>query len=247
MSDAGEAFPQTRLSVIAAVRSSNVAERERGLEVLFTAYWKPVYKYIRLKYSQSPHDAQDLTQGFFAELLERELLSRFDSSKSRLRTYFRLCADSFVLNELKAASRRKRGGGIAHVALDFSAAEDELQAQAINSETLRSPDSLEDFFEKEWIRSLFSSAIEELRALCEERGRQKALQLFESYDLDGEENISYAELAARFSLPITEVNNQLAWARREFRRIALERLKDYSATEEEFNREAKALFGVSPQ
>ena len=166
---------------------------------------------------------------------------------SRLRTYLRLCADSFALNEIKAASRRKRGGDFAHVALDFSAAEEELRTQAIDPASIPSPQSLEDFFEKEWIRSLFSAAVEELRAVCEAREKQKAFKLFEAYDLTDEEDISYADLAARFSLPLTEVNNQLAWARREFRRIALERLRALCDSQDEFVREAKALFGVSTQ
>src|SRR6516225_437346 len=247
MTAAGESFPLTRLSVLAAACSQDGAERARALDVLFAAYWKPVYKYIRLRFSQSPQDAQDLTQGFFADLLERDLLSRFDPRKSRLRTYLRLCADSFALNEIKAASRKKRGGDFAHVALDFSAAEDELRSQAIDPASIPSPQSLEDFFEKEWIRSLFSAAVEELRGVCEAREKQKAFKLFEAYDLTDEEDISYADLAARFSLPLTEVNNQLAWARREFRRIALERLRSLCDSEEEFAREAKALFGVSTQ
>lgn len=247
MTTAGESFPLTRLSLLAAARSQDAAERARALDILFAAYWKPVYKYIRLKFSQSPQDAQDLTQGFFAELLERELLSRFNPAKSRLRTYLRLCADSFALNEMKAASRKKRGGEFAHVALDCSAAEGELCAQAIDPASIPSPESLEDFFDKEWIRSLFSSSVEELRGLCEARGRQKAFQLFEAYDLCGEEDMSYAELAASFSLPLTEVNNQLAWARREFRRITLERLHVLCGSEEEFAREAKTLFGGSTQ
>src|SRR5262249_9555443 len=247
MTATGESFPLTRLSVLAAARSQDAAERARALDILFAAYWKPVYKYICLKFSQSAQDAQDLTQGFFAELLERELLSRFDPAKSRLRSYLRLCADSLEPNEIKAACRKKRGGEFVHVALDFFAAEAELRAQAVDPASIASPESLEDFFEKEWIRSLFSSAVEELRGVCEAREKQKAFQLFEAYDLSDEENVSYAELAASFSLPLTEVNNQLAWARREFRRIALERLHALCGSEEEFAREAKTLFGVSTQ
>ncbi|HYK40463.1 MAG TPA: hypothetical protein VEU98_10560, partial [Candidatus Eremiobacteraceae bacterium] len=152
-------------------------------------------------------------------------------------------ADSFALNEIKAASRKKRGGEFAHVALDFSAAEDELRAQTIDPASIPSPESLDDFFEKEWIRSLFSSAVDELKTLCESSSKQKAFVLFESYDLDGEENISYADLAERHDMPVTEVNNQMAWARRQFRRIAAERLRALSGSEEEFLREAKSLFG----
>src|SRR5262249_19570050 len=136
---------------------------------------------LRLKYSQAPQDAQDLTQGFFTELLERDLLARFDPAKSRLRTYLRLCADSFVLNEIKAASRKKRGGEFTHVALDFPAAEEEFRAQTADPAAIPSPESLEEFFEKEWIRSLFSSAAGDLQKLCESRGKQRAFQIFETY------------------------------------------------------------------
>lgn len=243
----GESFPLTRLSVLAAARSEDAGERSRALDLLFAAYWKPVYKYLRLKFSQEPQDAQDLTQGFFAELLERDLLSRFDPAKSRLRTYLRLCADSFALNEIKAASRKKRGGEVTHVALDFSAAEDELRSQAVDPGNIPSPDSLEDFFEKEWIRSLFSAAVEELKSTCKARGKQRAFALFEAYDLDGNENLSYAELAANNSLSVADVNNHMAWARREFRRIATERLRALCGSEEEFARESHALFGEAPK
>jgi hypothetical protein len=74
----GGNFPPTRWSVVAAVRSDDSAERTRALDVLFAAYWKPVYKYIRLKFSMPREEAQDLVQGFFAELLERDLLSRWE-------------------------------------------------------------------------------------------------------------------------------------------------------------------------
>ena len=100
-----ERFPATRWSVIAAVRSEDTVERKRALDILCETYWKPVYKYVRLRWNRSAPDAQDLTQGFFAEMLERELLNRFDAGKGRLRTYLRLCVDSFVMNEEKAARR----------------------------------------------------------------------------------------------------------------------------------------------
>src|ERR1700757_478065 len=123
---AGDPFPVTRWSVIEAVKSEDPAEQTRALETLFAAYWKPVYKYVRLRWNRPTEDAQDLTQGFFAEMLERDLLAKYDPVKSRLRTYLRLCVDSFVMNEEKAARRQKRGGYATHVALDFQAAEGKL-------------------------------------------------------------------------------------------------------------------------
>ena len=239
----GDRFPPTRRSVIEAVRSIDAEERERALEALCAAYWKPVYKYIRLRWNRPADAAQDLTQGFFMELLERELLDKFDSNKSRLRTYLRLCVDSFVMNQDKAGRRLKRGGNILHVALDFSGAEEELSAAIMDPAAIPSPDSLEEFFEKEWVRSLFALAVEELRELCVARERERTFHLFEAYDLEGNEKISYEQLAQEYGIPLTDVTNALAWARREFRRIALERLRGICGSEEEFQREARAAFG----
>jgi RNA polymerase sigma factor (sigma-70 family) len=239
-------FPQTRWSVIAAARSDDSAERASALDVLFAAYWKPVYKYVRLKFSKPPDEAQDLTQGFFLELFERDLLSRFDAGKSRLRTYVRLCVDSFVLNEIKHGQRQKRGGDAVHLALDFPAAEGELNAQTIDPASIPSPEHFEELFEKEWIRSLFASAVEELRQFCEIHGKPSAFSLFEAYDLSGDETVSYAQLAEASDLSVNDVTNQLAWARREFRSLAQQRLRAICATDEEFTRECKTLFGGNP-
>jgi len=240
---AGDRFPVTRWSVIDAVKSEDPAEQVRALDTLFAAYWKPVYKYVRLRWNQPAEDAQDLTQGFFAEVLERDLLAKYDLAKSKLRTYLRLCVDSFVMNQEKAARRQKRGGNATHVALDFQGAEGELAGTTIDAASIPSPESLEEFFEKEWVRSLFALAVEELRKFCAERERERTFRIFEEYDLSGDPEISYEKLAAEYAIPITDVTNALSWARREFRRIALERLREICASDEEFHREARAVFG----
>ena len=240
---AGARFPVTRWSVLEAARSNDSSERARALDSLCAAYWKPVYKYIRLRWNRLAPDAQDLTQGFFAEMLERELLNRFDPAKSRLRTYLRVCVDSFVMNEDKAARRQKRGGSLPHLALDFAGAEQELGAATLDPSSIASPDSLEEFFEKEWIRSLFALAVGDLRTLCDEKSRERTFKLFEAYDLDGDDGVSYDRLAEEFGIAVTDVTNALSWARREFRKIALDRLRQLCASDDEFRREAKAAFG----
>lgn len=239
----GDRFPPTRRSVVEAVRSIDAEERERALEALCAAYWKPIYKYIRLRWNRPAEEAQDLTQGFFLELLERDLLEKFDSNKSRLRTYLRVCADSMVINEDKASKRQKRGGTVPHVALDFAGAEEELGGTVMDPSAIASPESLEEFFEKEWVRSLFALAVEDLRQLCVERERERTFHLFEAYDLEGNEKISYDQLSKDYGIAVTDVTNALAWARREFRKIALERLRELCGSEEEFQREARAAFG----
>ena len=240
---AGDQFPATRCSVVDALKSKDPQEQARALDTLFAAYWKPVYKYVRLRWNRAAEDAQDLTQGFFAEMLERELLSKYNPEKSKLRTYLRLCADSFVMNQEKAARRQKRGGNATHVTLDFQAAESELAGAAIDPASIPSPESLEEFFEKEWVRSLFALAVEDLRKLCADQERERTFRIFEDYDLSGDPEISYQKLAAEYAIPVTDVTNALSWARREFRRIALERLGELCGSEEEFHREARAVFG----
>jgi RNA polymerase sigma factor (sigma-70 family) len=238
-----ERFPATRWSVIEAIRSDDVAERRRALETLCEVYWKPVYKYVRLRWGRTADDAQDLTQGFFVKLLERELVNRFDADKSRLRTYLRLCVDSFVMNEGKAAGRQKRGGEFQHLVLDFAGAEEEFCNSTIDAAAIASPESLEEFFEKEWVRSLFTLAVEDLRALCTKTKRDRAFRFFEAYDLEGDDNISYTQLAEQYGVPVTKVTNTLAWTRREFRTIALKRLHEICGSDDEFQKEAKAAFG----
>lgn len=240
---AADRFPATRWSGVEGARSSDPTKQARALDTLFAAYWKPIYKYIRLRWNRSVDEAQDLTQGFFAELLERRLLAKYDPAKSRLRTYLRLCADSFIMNEQKAAQRQKRGGGAPHVALDCQAAEAEMQSLAVDPASIPSPDSPEQFFEKEWIRSLFALAVDDLRELCNQRQREQTFRLFEEYDLADDQTASYEKLSERYAVPVTNVTNALAWARREFRRIALERLREICGSEDEFRREARSLFG----
>jgi hypothetical protein len=242
-------FPATRWSAIAAARSEDPAERARAIEAFVSAYWKPIYKYIRIGWGRSTEDAKDLSQGFFAELLERDLLTRYDPGKGRLRTYLRLCVDSFVANTDKAARRLKRGGGAIHVPMDFDAADEELSLAVIDPARLASPESFESFFEKEWVRSLFSSAVEDLRRECQAREKVMHFRLFEQYDLEDstDPRPKYEDLARQHGIAATDVTNHLAWARREFRRIVLDRLRGLCGSEEEFRREARDLFGWQPK
>lgn len=236
-------FPLTRWSVLEAARSTEQTQRAWAMDTLCAAYWKPVYKYVRLRWNRPAEDAQDLTQGFFVELIERGLLEKYDPAKSRLRTYLRVCADSFVMNEGKAAKRQKRGGNVAHVALDFSSAEEELGGATMDPAAIPSPESLEEFFEKEWIRGLFELAIEDLRKHCAANERERTFRLFEDYDLADDENVSYEKLAQQYGIAVSDVTNALSWARREFRRGALERLREICGSDEEFQREARTVFG----
>jgi RNA polymerase sigma factor (sigma-70 family) len=232
-------FPATRLSVVEALRSDDHAERLRACERLVSLYWKPLYKYVRIKWNRSSEDAKDLVQGFFAVALERETLAAFEPARASLRTFLRLLVDRYASNELRAAARVKRGGGA--VALDFEAAERELTRVASSG-----PDP-EELLRREWVRALFGGCVEKLRAELQEAGRGLQFRAFEAMDLeDGETRPSYRELAARLGVSETKVTNDLAAARRRFRVLVLETLREVTASEEEFRAEARAVLGVDP-
>jgi hypothetical protein len=125
-----------------------------------------------------------------------------------------------------------------HYQLDFAAAEAELAAHA---GTTLSP---EDYFYREWVRWMFTMSVEALRQRYDESGRSVQFQLFERYDLS-DERASYASLGRQFGLEQATVNNYLAAARRDFRRIVLEKLREITASDEEFRAEARSLLGVN--
>jgi RNA polymerase sigma factor (sigma-70 family) len=213
-------FPVTNHSAVVAARSDDEIIRRRAFDTILNSYWKPVYKYVRLKWQASNEDAKDLTQGFFANAFEKNHFASYDAAKASFQTFLRTCLDGFVANERKAGQRLKRGGDMDHYQLDFAAAEDELAAHATAS-TL----TPEEFFHREWVRSMFTMAVEAFRERCIESGRLVHFQIFERYDLN-DDNVSYASLANEFGLDVSTVNNYLAAARRDFRRIVLEKMRD---------------------
>jgi DNA-directed RNA polymerase specialized sigma24 family protein len=239
---AQQRFPVTNQSAIAAARSDDCVVRQRAFDIILTSYWKPAYKYIRLKWQANNEDAKDLTQGFFANAFEKNHFANYDARKASFQTFLRTCLDGFVANERKAGKRLKRGGGANHFQLDFLSAEDELAMHSKPANDLNP----EDYFHREWVRWMFAMSVDALRQRCEASGRRIHFQLFEAYDLkdDGDATISYASLAKRFQLDATTVNNYLAAARRDFRRIVLEKLREITATDEEFRTEARSLLGV---
>lgn len=232
-------FPVTNHSAIAGARSDDQIVRRRAFDTILASYWKPAYKYIRLKWHAGNEDAKDLTQGFFASAFEKNYFATYDARKASFQTFLRTCLDGFVANERKAGQRLKRGGDMDHYQLDFLTAEHELASHA------SAPDvSPEDYFHREWIRGMFAMSVEALRRRCEESGRSVHFQLFERYDLGDDPNVSYASLADEFTIEAATVNNYLAAVRREFRRVVLEKLREITATDEEFRAEARSLLGV---
>jgi RNA polymerase sigma factor (sigma-70 family) len=217
-------FPSTQLSLLEAATSGLANE---ALERVIALYWKPVYRFIRLKFHKNNEDAKDLTQSFFATAVERDFFVRFDPSRASFRTYLRMTVERFAANEHAASNREKRGGGV-----EFEPLED----QAVTSE------SPEQVFEREWQRQLFALALDDLRSLCESSGKQLQFQIFEAYDLADEARPSYADLAARHGIAETSVTNHLAWSRRTLRGLVTDRLRGVTAGDREAREEMRRLW-----
>src|SRR5439155_23302331 len=99
----------TRGAGVRALARPDAPARKQAQDDLIAAYWKPIYKYIRIHWRAANEDAKDLTQAFFARALEKEFFRAFDPAKARFRTFVRLCVDGFVSKERRAAGTFKRG------------------------------------------------------------------------------------------------------------------------------------------
>src|SRR5215218_9900446 len=233
-------FPATRLSVVERTRSGDAETRRIALAAIIDAYWKPAYKYLRVKWSLDPDAAADLTQEFFTSTLQKEVIERYDASRSRFRTYLRLCLDGFASNARKAEGRLKRGGGVSVVPLEFETAEGEIQSHepAVNAD-------VDELFYREWLRALLERSVADLKRQAEGAGRAVMFEVFARYDLlDKDTRPTYTEIAGALNLTPAMVTNHLAAMRREFRKIVLEKLRELTSSEEEWEAEAAKLLGA---
>jgi RNA polymerase sigma factor (sigma-70 family) len=219
-------FPSTQLSLLEAATHGLTND---ALERVMALYWKPVYRFIRLKFRKNNEDAKDLTQGFFTTALERDFFTRFDPAKASFRTYLRMAVERFAANQHAASNRQKRGGDV-----QFEPVKDYVA-------TTESP---EQIFDREWQRQLFALALDDLRGHCDASRKQLQFSIFDAYDLavDEDERPSYANLATRHGIAETAVTNHLAWARRTLRGFVNERLRGVTSGEQELRKEMRRVW-----
>jgi len=217
-------FPSTDPSLLAAIHGEFP---NQALERIVELYWKPVYRFVRVKFGKNNEDAKDLTQDFFSTALERDFFQKFVSGRAPFRTYLRMAVVHFAANRRAAETRQKRGGDVA-----FEPLQEELAAAH----------SAEEVFEREWRRQLFSLALDDLRAHCRASGKDLRLRIFEEYDLDRSKHSSYAELAASLGITEVSVTNHLAWARRMLRAFVTRRLREVTSSEGELRHEVRRLW-----
>jgi DNA-directed RNA polymerase specialized sigma24 family protein len=231
-------FPITRQSVLERVRSADAGVRRDAFGDLAAGYWKPSYHYLRLQWRLTAEEAEDAVQAFFATAFEKQYVERYDARKAKFRTFLRVCLDRFVQNLRKAAAADKRGGGEVLLSLDFPGAERELGEMATS---IADP---ERFFHDETVRFLFARTVASLQAACAAAGRDVVYRVFDRHDLAPTADTSYATVARDLHLTVSQVTNHLHAARRQFRELALANLRALSASDDEYRREARELFGL---
>ena len=197
-------FVTTHWSVVLAAGQGASAGADVALEKLCRAYWWPLYAFVRRR-GYEAHDAQDLTQEFFARLLARDSLRAVDRRKGKFRSFLLAALEHFLANEWRRAQTQKRGGKFSFVSIDDDSAEQPfLQVAA----SYLSPEQL---FEQQWAITLLEQAVAKLREEFLTAGKQTLFDELKVF-LTGEKHaISYAELATK--LGMTEAALKMAVSR----------------------------------
>jgi len=243
-------FPHTRWSLVARVvnpgTSVGTGTRHEAYAELVTAYWRPVYRALRVKHREQRATAEDLTQAFFLHLIEKRVLERFvaDPEAGRFRSLLRSLLDRFVLTKVRDANRLKRGGGLTHVPLDPA------EIEAI--ETRIKTDSPEDPFDREYRAAVIDLALRDFANESRSPLARRRLEVFLAYEVEPQlkeetdERPTYVELASQLGLKPHDVKNDLVAARRRFAELVMERLREEVHSEEEAREELRELFGITP-
>ena len=159
-------FPATRWSVIIRAVAKPSPLSRAALEDLCRLYWPPLYAFLR-RSGQTPHEAQDLVQGYLARLLEREDLATVSSDKGRFRSYLLAGLRNYLVSEARQAGTLKRGGRAEIISLDIENAEALCRTALTDGAT---PDLA---FDRRWAETILDQALEKLRAENVARGKEK--------------------------------------------------------------------------
>lgn len=186
-------FVATHWSVVLAAGDSACPQADAALETLCRAYWYPIYVYVRRK-GHGPEEAQDLTQAFFAALLEKRLLRVADPTKGRFRSFLLGVLDHFLARQWTKAHRQKRGGGQPILSLDEVDPEARYRLEPMHEETP------ERAYERQWALALLERTLAHLEEQCRQSGKADLFEAAKGILSGGKSAASYRELGARLGL-----------------------------------------------
>jgi DNA-directed RNA polymerase specialized sigma24 family protein len=228
-------FVTTHWSVVQSARVRDSPQAAAALETLCRTYWYPLYAYLR-RQGRPAHDAQDLTQGFFARLLQKDYLQAAARERGKFRTFLLVALKRFLANEWDREHALKRGGFAPVVSIDREVAESRFTAEPSHKVQ---PDVL---FDRQWAMTLLGRAMAQLQAEYVASGRAQLFEYVQSC-LAGEESaLSYAAIATRLKLTEPAVKMAVHRLRARYREILRAEIAHTVSTSEEIEEEIRDLF-----
>ena len=232
-----ERFTATHWSVVLAAAEGDSPRARVALEALCHAYWYPLYAFVR-RSGQSPHDAEDSVQGFFAVCIDKNYLAAAQKEKGRFRSFLLLALKRFLAKERDKSRARKRGGGQKPIALDGLTAE---QRYALEPAEHLSADRL---FERRWALSLLEQVLSRLRDEQAAAGRLEAFEQLKEFLLAGGRGTPYQEVATRIGLSEGAVKVAVLRLRQRYRALLEEEIGNTVASAQEVEDERRYLLAV---
>ena len=230
-------FPETRWSLVKRIGGSDDPNREKALEEICTIYWPPVYAFLRAS-GETAHDAEDLTQAFFADFLSRDSFRSADPAKGRLRTYLLSCLKNFLIDEHRKSVRLKRGGGLRPLSLDSG----EGEARCLNLATDTS--NIDLIFDRQWAITLIENVMLRLRDRYQGPGKAAFYSSLNPYLRVDPDPGTLRSLAAEVDRPEGTIRVALHRLRRRFRDLLEEEVRATLAPGDDFEEEMRFLRSV---
>lgn len=233
--DAG--FVPTRWTVVLSARDAGSPHAGAALESLCQTYWYPLYAYAR-RLGQAPPDAQDLTQEFFARLLEKRWLAGADREKGRFRSFLLTAFKRFLANEWDRARAQKRGGQAAHLPLDTALAESRYETEP----AMELP--ADRLYERRWALTLLEHTMARLRAEFESAGKATEFEQLKGFLTADRATLAYADIARESGLSAGAARVAVHRLRRRFREVFREEVTHTVATAEDVDEELRHLLAA---
>lgn len=230
-------FATTRWSVVLAAAHGDSTAAHQALAHLCRTYWYPLYAYARRR-GHSPHDSQDLTQEFFARLLEGNWLAQADRERGRFRSFLLSAMKHFLANEWHKAHAQKRGGYQFVLSLDDGAAEERYRLEPVETTT---PETL---FERGWALALLNDVLARLEREYGREGKPELLEAMRPALTMDRGSICYGAIAEKLGVNETAARVAVHRLRQRYRRLLRAEVANTVATPEEVDEEMQHLFRV---
>lgn len=208
-----------------------------ALTTLCEAYWEPLYAFIR-RQGHSVEAAEDLTQGYFALLLEKHYLNGVDPSKGRLRSFLLASVKHFLANEWDKERALKRGGEVDLIALDRETAETRYRELAVEELTP------EKIFERRWARTVLERVLDKLQQEAVSKGKQDHFELLKPYLIGGEQTMPYRPIAEQLGTSESAIRTAVYRLRRRFGHRLRDEIADTVASKSDVDAELRHLLKV---